>query len=93
MERIRPTWDGERGWFSTSGESDLLGRIWARPEVTVPGPDGRPVTARARILAGEEAAFAAAQLARRHPLRHGLVVPLLERLRGSSPVHLELIPS
>lgn len=92
MESIRPIWEGTRGWFRASSESDLLGRIWARPDVTVPGPDGRPVAARARILAGQEAADAAARLAACHPLRHRVVEPLLHRLRGSTPVHLELTP-
>ena len=53
-------------------------------------PTGPAVPVRARILSGEESAHAATLIARKHPVLHGIVVPLLHRLRGNRTVHVEL---
>jgi hypothetical protein len=74
------------------------GRIRNNPEVEfVPcTPLGRPkgatVRARARILEGDEAAHARRLLAREYPLMHGIMVPLVHRLRGYKTMHIELRP-
>jgi hypothetical protein len=83
-----------RAW----GATEKIKRIGATPEVeiapsTVRGrPTGPPIRARARILDGAESDSAGRALARKHPLRHGIIVPLIHRLRGNTTVHLELRP-
>jgi uncharacterized protein len=53
---------------------------------------GPAVSARARLLTGEEAAHAARLLRQKHPLLHGVLVPLMHRLRRNRTVHFELTP-
>ncbi len=53
-------------------------------------PAGAPMKARVRELRDSEARHAAAQLARRHPLTQGFLVPLGYRLMFDRPVHYEL---
>ena len=76
-------------------------RIRNRPEVelapaTMRGkPRGPAIRARARRLEGAEARHAGHLLARKHPLLHGVVVPLAHRLGRSKfgrTVHFELVP-
>jgi PPOX class probable F420-dependent enzyme len=55
-------------------------------------PTGPAVEARARILSGAESAHASALLARKHPFLHGILVPLIHRLRGNTTMHVELSP-
>jgi len=42
---------------------------------------------------GEGSARAGRLLARKHPILHGLLVPLIHRLRGNNTMHVELKPS
>src|SRR5688572_9040257 len=53
------------------------------PSTTKGRVTGAAVTARARRLSGAEAARAARLLARKHPLLHGVLVPLMHRLGRS----------
>lgn len=55
-------------------------------------PMGPAVRARARVLEGEESARAGRALARKHPVLHGVLVPLVHRLLGYATVHIELTP-
>jgi uncharacterized protein len=48
--------------------------------------------ARARVLGGDESAYAGRALARKHPVVHGFLVPLVHRLRGDETMHIELRP-
>jgi PPOX class probable F420-dependent enzyme len=90
--------EGDRAYFRTWSTTGKLKRIRNNPEVEfVPcTPLGRPkgptVRARARILEGDEAAHARELLAREYPLMHGIVVPLVHRLRGYTTMHIELRP-
>ena len=57
-------------------------------------PTGAAIHARARRLEGAEAKWAAHALARKHPLLHGVLVPLMHRLgrsRTGRTVHFELV--
>jgi PPOX class probable F420-dependent enzyme len=83
----------ERAWKTT--------RIRNNPEVelapsTMRGkPTGPAIRARARRLQGAEAREAARTLRRKHPLLHGLLVPLMHRVgrsRTGRTVHFELVP-
>jgi PPOX class probable F420-dependent enzyme len=55
-------------------------------------PTGPAIRARARMLEGEESAHAGRLLARKHPVLHGVLVPLIHRLRGNTTIHVELTP-
>jgi PPOX class probable F420-dependent enzyme len=88
----------DRAYFRTWDTAGKLKRIRNNPEVEfVPcTPLGRPkgatVRARARILEGGGAVHARGLLAREYPLMHGIMVPLVHRLRGYTTVHIELRP-
>ena len=88
--------EGDRAYFRTWDTAGKLKRIRNNPEVEfVPcTPLGRPkgptVRARARILEGDEAARGL--LAHEYPLMHGILVPLVHRLRGNTTMHIELRP-
>lgn len=93
--------DGDRGLmrsFATAGKTRRLRR---NPLVRIAPSTGRgmvtgpAIEARARLLDGSEARYAARALSRRHPLLHGVVVPLTHRLfraRYGRTVHFELVP-
>jgi uncharacterized protein len=51
-----------------------------------------PGEATARLLSGAESAHAAQALARKHPILHGLLIPLAHRVRGWQTVQYELGP-
>ncbi|PXY30459.1 PPOX class F420-dependent enzyme [Prauserella coralliicola] len=58
-------------------------------------PTGPAVSGKMRRLAGEENRHAARMLRRKHPLLHGVVVPLTHRLaraKTGRTVHFELTP-
>ena len=46
----------------------------------------------ARVLEGSGSARAGRLLARKYPFSHGVMVPLVHRLRGNTTMHLELRP-
>lgn len=90
--------DGERAFVRTWDTAWKLKRIRNNPEVeispsTVRGkPTGPAIHARARVLEGEESAYAGRVIARKHPLLHRFLVPLIHRLRGNETTHIELTP-
>ncbi len=90
--------DGDRAYFRTWDTAGKLRRIRHTPEVmiapsTVRGlPTGPALRARVRLLTDADADRARRLLSRKHPLLHGIVVPLAHRLLGNNTVHLELTP-
>jgi uncharacterized protein len=44
------------------------------------------------VLEGAESAYAGRLLARKHPILHGYLIPLLHRLRGNRTTYIELTP-
>jgi PPOX class probable F420-dependent enzyme len=91
--------DGDHAYFRTWDTAGKLKRIRNNPEVEfVPcTPLGRPkgatLRARARVLEGKESARAGRLLARKYPVMHGIMVPLVHRLRGNKTMHIELRPA
>ncbi|WP_163511329.1 PPOX class F420-dependent oxidoreductase [Fodinicola acaciae] len=85
-----------RGYVRTYGKSWKSKRLRNFPDVelcpsTTRGkPTGDFVPARARLLDGAEARAAARRLARKHPLLHGIVVPLAHKLTRDRTLHYEL---
>jgi PPOX class probable F420-dependent enzyme len=66
------------------------------PSTTRGTPTGAPVSAEARRLDAAGAQHAARLLSRKHPLLHGVLVPVLHRLgraKTGRTVHFELTPS
>ena len=90
--------DGGRAFVRTWDTAWKLRRIRNNPEVEVAPctargkPTGPAVRARARVLEGAESAYAGRLLARKHPILHGYLIPLLHRLRGNRTTHIELTP-
>jgi PPOX class probable F420-dependent enzyme len=90
--------DGDRAFFRTWDATWKFKRIRNNPEVTIAPstargtPTGPAVKARARILAGEEAAHASRALACKYPTLHGLLVPLAHRLCRYTTAHVEVVP-
>jgi hypothetical protein len=90
--------EGDRAFVRTWDTAWKLRRIQNNPEVEViPStargkPTGPSLHARARVLDGEKSAHAGRLLARKHPILHGLLVPLVHRLRGNRTVHIEWMP-
>ena len=90
--------DGDRAFVRTFDTAWKLKRIRNNPEVKVAPstwrgrPTGPAIRARARALEGEESAYAGRLLARKHPILHRFLVPLIHRLRGNETMHIELRP-
>ena len=90
--------DGDRAFVRTWDTAWKVKRIRNNPEVevapsTIRGkPTGPAIRAHARILDGDESAYAGRAIARKHPILHGFLVPLVHRLRGNKTVHIELKP-
>ncbi len=88
-----------RGYIRTFGSSWKLKRIRNNPEVelapsTALGkPIGPAFRARARIITGPEAEHARRAIDRKHPLLHGIVVPMFHRLRREKTVYLAIEPA
>jgi uncharacterized protein len=80
--------DGERAYFGTPANSWKVRRLRNFDEVKVAPstlrgqPTGPALSARARLLEGDEARAAERILVRRHPIVHRFVVPLELRLKG-----------
>ncbi len=55
-------------------------------------PTGPAIEGRARLLDGDEAAHASRVIVRKYPVIHGLVIPLLHRLRRYKTMHIEITP-
>jgi PPOX class probable F420-dependent enzyme len=90
--------EGDRAFARTWDTTWKVKRIRNNPQVelapsTFRGrPVGAAVHARARLLTGEEARHAAGVLAHKYRILHGLLIPLVHRLRGYTTVHIELRP-
>jgi uncharacterized protein len=90
--------DGDHAYVRTFDTAWKLKRIRNNPEVEVATstwrgkPTGPAIYARARVLEGAESAYAGRLLARKHPMLHRFLVPLIHRLRGNETVHIELRP-
>jgi PPOX class probable F420-dependent enzyme len=93
--------DGDRAVFRSFEKAGKTRRIHNNPRVEVAPstargtPTGPAMQATARRLEGAEARYAARLLTRKHPLLHGLLVPLTHRLgraKTGKTVHFELTP-
>ena len=90
--------EGDNAYFRTWDTAWKFRRIRNNPEVkaapcTPLGKStGPPIRARARLLEGEESTRAGRLLARKYPVMHGIMVPLVHRLRKNRTVHFELRP-
>ena len=90
--------EGDHAYFRTWDTAWKLKRIRNNPEVEVAPstglgrPTGPAIESRARVLEGEEATHAGRLLARKYPVSHGILVPLVHRLRGNKTMHVELRP-
>lgn len=91
--------DGGRAFIRTWDTAGKAKRIRNNAAVEIApstlrgAPTGPALHARARILAGDEAAHAADAITRKYPLLHGFVIPMVHRLRGNTTVHIELMPT
>lgn len=95
---VRGGVDGDRAYFWAWGRSDSVRRLQHTDAVQVTPCSmrglftyGSPLDATARLLRGEEASRAAAKLARKHPVQHRFLIPLLHRTRRRQMVHYELL--
>lgn len=90
--------EGDRAFVRTWDTAWKVKRIRNNLEVEVAPstlrgkPTGPAVRAHARILDGDESAYAGRAIARKHRILHGLLVPLVHRLRRNKTVHIELKP-
>jgi PPOX class probable F420-dependent enzyme len=93
--------DGDRAVFRSFEKAWKTRRIRTNPRVEVAPstargtPTGLAVQATARRLEGAESRHAARLLARKHPLLHGVLVPLTHRLgraKTGRTVHFDLTP-
>jgi uncharacterized protein len=96
---VRVLADGDRAYFRTSDASGLSKRLrhtdWVQVSpCTVLGVcrTGHTVDATARLLAGDEASWAAAQLAPKYPVWRRLVGSLARRVTGRHAVYYEVQP-
>ena len=91
--------EGDRAFVRTWETTWKLKRIRNDPSVeicpsTVGGrPTGAAIRAHVRVLEGEESAHAGRVLARKYPVLHGFLIPLVHRLRGNETIHIELRPT
>jgi uncharacterized protein len=90
--------EGTRAFVRTWDNAWKIKRIRNNPEVEIAPstfsgkPTGPAIRARARVLSDDEAAHASQALARKHPIMHGILVPLIHRLRGNKTMHIEVTP-
>jgi uncharacterized protein len=88
--------DGHRAFFRSYDQAWKTKRLRNNTRVeiapaTLRGkPTGPAVTARATLLTGAQAEFAAQALARRHRLLHAVLVPLAHRIKHYQTMHYEL---
>jgi uncharacterized protein len=91
--------DGGRAFIRSWDSAGKMKRIRNNRVVTIAPctargrPTGPAIPACARILTGEESTHAGHLLAGKCPLLHGLLVPLVHRLRGNTTTHIELTRS
>jgi PPOX class probable F420-dependent enzyme len=89
--------EGDRGYmrtWSTSGKAKRLRRsprATVAPSTATGTPTGPAVEVRARFVDGPTAERAGRLIAAKHPVLHGLAVPIAHRLTRREPVYLELV--
>jgi PPOX class probable F420-dependent enzyme len=90
--------DGDRAYcwaWSGSGGARLLRHAVAVQVMPCIGRGfvtyGLPISVTARLLPGDEAGQAIGKLARRHPVQHRVLIPLLQRVRRRQMVVYELV--
>lgn len=89
---------GDVAYFRTWDATWKVKRMRNNPAVAIApstargAPTGPPVRARARLLDSAEATVAARALARKYPVLHGWLIPLVHRLRGYRTVHVAVSP-
>jgi PPOX class probable F420-dependent enzyme len=90
--------DGDRAFMRTWSTSGKMKRLRRNPVATIAPsttrgrPTGPATTVRAVVVTGPDAARASTLLARKHPVLHGLAVPVAHRVTRRHPVYLELLP-
>jgi PPOX class probable F420-dependent enzyme len=91
--------DGEVAYVRSWSTAGKMKRIRNNPTVDVEPSTmrGRPTggpkfRARARLLTGDQAARARKLINKKHPMLHGILVPMAHRLARYETVHLELTP-
>ena len=96
---VRVLADGDRAYFRTADASGLSKRLrrtdWVQVSpCTVLGVcrTGPAVDATARLLAGDEAGWAAAQLAPKHPVWRRFFGSLARQVTGRQAVYYEVLP-
>ena len=95
---VNITVEGDRAFVRTWDTAWKVKRIRNNSEVEVAPstlrgkPTGLAIRAHARILDGDESAYAGRAIARKHRILHGLLIPLVHRLRRNKTVHIELKP-
>jgi hypothetical protein len=88
--------DGDRAFVRTFDTAWKLKRIRNNPTVEIAPstargkPTGPAIRARTRVLGGTEADHASHMLNRKHPILHGILVPLAHRFQGYRTIHIEL---
>jgi PPOX class probable F420-dependent enzyme len=88
--------DGDHAYFRTPHVTGKVKRLRNNPDVelapsTLRGtPTGPRMRARARLLSESETPRIRRALARKYPFLHGLVVPLVHRVRKYRTLHYEL---
>jgi PPOX class probable F420-dependent enzyme len=88
--------DGDHAYFRTPHVTGKAKRLRNNPDVelapsTLRGtPTGPRMRARARLLSESETPRVRRALARKYPLLHGLLVPLVHRVRKYRTLHYEL---
>jgi hypothetical protein len=90
--------EGERAFVRTFDTAWKLTRIKNNPVVEIAPstargkPTGPAIRARAQMLSGDEAEHASEAIDKKYPVLHGILVPLVHRLRGHKATHVELTP-
>lgn len=90
--------DQQRAFIRTWDTAGKMKRIRNNANVTIAPSTfrgrvtGPAIELSTRVLDASEADIARRALARKYPLLHGLLVPIVHRLRGNKTMHLELAP-
>ena len=90
--------DGDRAFVRTFDTAWKLKRIRNNPTLKIAPstargkPAGPAIRTRAGVFGGTEADHASHMLNRKHPILHGILVPLAHRLQGYKTIHIALTP-
>ncbi|MER7198272.1 PPOX class F420-dependent enzyme [Streptomyces sp. CB01635] len=90
--------EGDHAYFRTYGKAWKVKRLRRNPEVEIApstlrgAPTGPEFKARVRLLdeGGEEAKHAAKLLRHKHPVMHGVAVPLAHKVQRDRTLHYEV---